>query len=191
MNKKLKIVFNSPIVLGFVTLCFAATLIGILTNGYATRLVFSNYRSSMKDPLTYLRFFSHAIGHSGWSHFLGNSLYILLLGPMLEEKYRAKLIVVTMLLTAFITGLINFIFFPGVMLCGASGIVFSFIVLASFTGFREREIPITFLLVAGIYIGQQIYEGVARNDNISNMAHIVGGLVGAVVGFLTNRKKRS
>lgn len=33
--------------------------------------------------------------------------------------------------------------------------------LASFTDFREGEIPITFILVAAIFIGQQAYEGIA------------------------------
>jgi GlpG protein len=60
--------------------------------------------------------------------------------------------------------------------------------LASFTGFKEGEIPLTFILVAAIYIGQQVYEGVALRDNISNMAHIVGGIVGAIVGYVLNRK---
>ena len=55
--------------------------------------------------------------------------------------------------------------------------------LASFTDFREGEIPITFILVAAIFIGQQVYEGIAVQNNISNMAHIVGGIVGAIIGY--------
>lgn len=82
----------------------------------------------------------------------------------------------------------NYIFFWNVALCGASGVVFAFIVLASFTGFRAGEIPLSFILVAIIFIGQQVYEGIAVQDNISNMAHIVGGIVGAVVGYNLNRK---
>ena len=75
-------------------------------------------------------------------------------------------------------------------LCGASGVVFAFIVLASFTGFREGEIPLSFILVTIIFIGQQVYEGIVLTDNISNMAHIVGGLVGAVIGYFLNKKGR-
>jgi GlpG protein len=67
-------------------------------------------------------------------------------------------------------------------------VVFAFILLTSFTGFRAGEIPITFLLVALIFIGQQIYEGVTIQDNISNTAHIVGGIVGAVLGYQLNRR---
>lgn len=35
------------------------------------------------------------------------------------------------------------------------------------------------------FVGEQVYEAFAVNDNISNMAHIVG----AVVGYTLNRKK--
>lgn len=91
-------------------------------------------------------------------------------------------------ITAVATALINYIFFSHVGLCGASGVVFAFILMTSFTEFKEGEIPLSFILVAVIYIGQQIYQGIAVVDNISNMAHIVGGIVGGVAGFILNRK---
>jgi GlpG protein len=53
---------------------------------------------------------------------------------------------------------------------------------------REGEIPLTFILVACIFIGQQVYEGIVVSDNISNTAHIIGGLVGSVAGYFLNRK---
>lgn len=62
--------------------------------------------------------------------------------------------------------------------------------LASFTDFREGEIPIIFILVAAIFIGQQVYEGIAVQNNISNMAHIVGGIVGAIIGYGLNVKSK-
>jgi GlpG protein len=107
---------------------------------------------------------------------------------MLEEKYGSAELAKVMAITALATGLVNYIFFWNVALCGASGVVFAFIVLSSFTGFKEGEIPLTFILVAVIFIGEQVYEGIAVQDNISNMAHIVGGIVGAVAGYGFNRK---
>ena len=184
----MKIKFNSPLVLSFALLSLAAMILNIVTGGVSNRLVFMTYHSSLADPLTYLRFFTHALGHSGWQHYIGNMSYILLLGPMLEEKYGAKKLLGAMALTALITGLVNYIFFPGVALCGASGVVFAFILMTSFTSFKKGEIPVTFILVALIYLGQQVYDGIFIKDNISNMAHIVGGIVGAVFGY-TMRKK--
>ncbi len=185
---RLSITFNAPVVLLFVLLCFLATLAGELTDGYATEKFFMAYHSSLLDPLTYLRLFTHVLGHSGWSHFIGNASYLLLLGPMLEEKYGGRNLAITIAVTALVIGLVHYIFFWNVAICGASGVVFAFILLASFTSFRDGEIPITFLLVAAIYLGQQIYNGLFTSDNISQLAHILGGIVGAVVGFACNRR---
>ena len=82
----------------------------------------------------------------------------------------------------------NYLFFPNVALCGASGVVFAFILLSSFTSFKEGEIPITFILVTVFFIGQQIYMGIAEQDDISNMAHIVGGMIGGMAGYVLNRE---
>ncbi len=189
MKKKLKITFNAPVVLGFMFLCAIATLAGQLTNGSSTRQLFMTYHSSLKDPFTYLRMITHVFGHSGWQHFLGNMTYILLLGPMLEEKHGSKMLMRIIALTALATGIVNYIFMWNTALCGASGVVFAFIILASFTGFKDGEIPLTFILVAAIYIGQQIIEGFTVTNDVSNLAHIIGGLVGAVTGYGLNRKK--
>ena len=107
---------------------------------------------------------------------------------MLEEKYKSTKIFEIILITAFITGLINYLFFWNIALCGASGIVFAFILLTSFTGFKNGEIPMTFILVTIIFIGQQIFDGLTVKDNISNISHIVGGMVGAFAGYNLNKK---
>ena len=189
MKKKFKITFNAPVTLVMVALCFIATLFGVITLGKSTQLVFMTYHSSLTNPMTYVRFFTHIFGHADWSHFIGNASYLLLLGPMLEEKHGAKELLEVIGITAVVTGILNYILFWNVALCGASGVVFAFIVLASFTGFKEGEIPLIFILVVIVFIGQQIYEGIMIQDNISNMAHIAGGIVGAIVGYGLNKKK--
>ena len=148
------------------------------------------YHSALLSPMTWLRAFTHIFGHADWAHLIGNMSYLLLLGPMLEEKYSSQTLAVIIAITAFITSLVNYIFFPSVALCGASGVVFTFILLSSFTSFKEGEIPITFILVAVFFIGQQILEGITVQDNISNMAHIVGGIVGGILGYGLNMKSR-
>jgi GlpG protein len=188
-KNRLKIVINAPAVILFITICFGATLAGILSGGTITSLLFRTSHTSLSNPLTYVRFVTHVFGHTGWSHFMGNASYILLLGPMLEEKYGSGALVKAIVITAVITALVNYIFFPNVALCGASGVVFAFILLTSFTGFRSGEIPLTFILITVIFIGQQVYEGVFIKDNISQISHIAGGAVGAVIGYFWNRKK--
>ena len=188
MKKKFSISYNAPVILTFMLICLAVMLIGYLTGGRSTLLFFMTYHSSLLNPFTYLRLFTHVLGHVGWEHFIGNASYILLLGPMLEEKYGSRTLIVIIGITALVTGLVNYAFFWDSGLCGASGVVFAFIVLASFTGFKEGEIPLTFILVAIIFIGQEIYNGIVLSDDIANSAHIVGGLVGGVIGYLLNKK---
>ena len=68
---------------------------------------------------------------------------------------------------------------------------FAFVLLTSFTAFREGEIPLTFILVALIYLGQQIWDAVTVRDNVSNLTHIIGGLIGGGAGYLLNMKTGS
>lgn len=189
MQKKLKITFNAPVVLIFTLICLIATVLGIITHNGSTKLLFMTYHSSLLNPMTYVRFVTHVFGHANWSHFMNNIAYILLLGPLLEEKYGKGEMIEMIVFTAAVTGVLNYIFFPGIVLCGASGVVFAFILLSSFTSFKEGEIPLTFIIVAVIYIGQEVYRGIAVDDNVSNLAHILGGVVGSMVGYAANRKK--
>ena len=185
-KKKLQVTFNAPIVLGLVAISFVATLLGYITNGALERSLFMTYHSALLSPLTWVRAFTHIFGHADWAHFAGNMSYLLLLGPLLEEKYGSRTLMSVVAITAVVTSIVNYIFFPAVALCGASGVVFAFILLSSFTSFREGEIPLTFILVAVFFIGQQVIDGLTIRDNISNMAHIVGGIVGGISGYRLN-----
>lgn len=187
---KSRISFNSPVILGFTAICFIAFILNFITLGASNDFVFSVYRSSLLNPLTYVRFIGHIFGHADFSHLMGNLMMILVLGPLLEEKYGRSDMIFVIVSTAVVTGLINFIFFPNVQLLGASGVVFAFILLSSFTGFEDGKIPFTFIIVAIIYIGEQVYSGIFIQDNISNLTHIVGGVVGSGFGFAINKVKR-
>ena len=135
--KRLKITFNAPVTLGFALISLAVLGLNILTRGRSNSLLFSTYHSSLLSPLTYMRFFTHVLGHSGWQHYAGNMMYIL---------------------------------------------------LASFTGFHDGEIPLSFILIAIIFIGQQVVDGIFVRDNVSNLSHIIGGVVGSVIGYNVNKK---
>ena len=186
MKKGLRITFNAPLVLGFALACSIVTLIGSLTGEPSTARLFATYSASPADPLMYVRLFTHVLGHAGFIHLVNNMAYILLLGPGLEEKYGAKNLLVVILVTAVITGVVHNLLFPNSALLGASGVVFAFILMTSFTEFREGEIPLTFILVALIYLGQQIWDGITVKDDISNLSHIIGGLVGGGAGWVLN-----
>lgn len=188
-GRKVSVSFNAPVILGFTILCFVVLILDQITRQATTNALFSVYRSSLLSPLTYVRFFGHVLGHAGWEHFIGNIMLILIVGPLLEEKYGSSNILFVILTTALVTGVIHFIFFPGVRLLGASGVVFALILLSSLTSITEGKIPLTFILVAVIYIGEQIYQGVFIKDNVSNLTHIVGGITGSCLGYVMYKHK--
>ena len=56
------------------------------------------------------------------------------------------------------------------------------ILLSSFPNVRAGEVPITFILVALLFLGKEIMESL-QNDNISQFAHVIGGICGSFFGF--------
>ena len=189
MSKKIQ--YNSPVILTFAIVSFGALILNMITKGWSNRLLFSVYRSSFGNPFTYVRLFGHVLGHSNLQHYTGNMMMILLLGPMIEERYGSITMLKMMGITAFVTGIINSLLFPRIALCGASGIVFLLIVLSSMVNFKEGEIPLTLILVLVVYLGEEIVNGVFSKDNISQLAHIIGGLCGCGFGFMIGAKRKN
>lgn len=190
LKRRIVIRFNAPVILSFALLSLLALVLGNLTNGATTYRYFSVYRSSLSDPLTYIRFFGHVLGHAGYDHYMGNMLLLLLVGPGIEEKYGHRTTALCIAVTAFVTGLVQFIFFPATALLGASGIVFMMIVLSSFTEMGKEGIPITLILVVVFYLGGELMDGLSALDNVSQLTHIVGGICGLVFGFTIKKRRR-
>ena len=86
-GKKIRLSFNSPVILGFTLACFIVLILDKVTGSASTLALFSVYRSSLASPFTYIRFFGHVLGHASWDHFFGNIMMLLVVGPLLEEKY--------------------------------------------------------------------------------------------------------
>ena len=189
MKRRLVIRFNAPVILSFALLSLLALVLGTLTNDATTYRFFSVYRSSLSDPLTYVRFFGHVLGHAGYEHYMGNMLLLLLVGPGIEEKYGHKTTALCIAITALVTGLVQFIFFPTTVLLGASGVVFMMIVLSFFTEMGKEGIPITLILVVIFYLGGELIDSLTTADNVSRLTHIVGGLCGLVFGFSIKRRR--
>ena len=179
-----KFQYNAPVILTLTLLCAASLVLNVITGGASNRAVFMVYRSRLLDPMQYVRLFTYVLGHADYSHFLNNFTVILLVGPMLEEKYGSKPLLKMMAMTALITGLVQIIFFPHTALLGASGIAFMLILLSSFANYQKGRIPITLILVALIYLSGEIVRGIGNpNDNISQMGHIIGGICGTLFGW--------
>ena len=101
-----------------------------------------------------------------------------------------KRILLAIALTALVTGLVLWFFFPNGALMGASGVVFMLIVLASFAGMRTGTIPLTLILVLILYLGGEIFQAVTGSAGLAQLTHIAGGVLGMIFGFTWSRGKR-
>ncbi|MBE6345198.1 MAG: rhomboid family intramembrane serine protease [Spirochaetaceae bacterium] len=195
-TQKLHISYNAPVTLTFsllavVILLIDQFLVKNLINSIftATGKVGSEFAFNWKSPLDYIRLFTHVLGHTNWEHLINNLSFILLLGPLLEERYGSGILLLMISITAFVTGVLNACF-TSTGLLGASGIAFMMILLSSFTTISKNQIPLTFILIVLLYMGKEIFTGI-KSNNISSMAHIVGGLCGSMFGFIGSSSRRT
>ena len=182
----MRISYNSPVILTFALIC---TAVFFMDQFLANQLMpyFAVGTQFSAHPLMIFSLFSHVIGHGSIEHLLGNMTFILLIGPIIEEKYGSSKTLLMIAATALITGLINVMFFSTGLL-GASGIVFMLILLVSFTNVTDGKIPLTFTLVALLFIGKEVIQSM-QADHVSQAAHIIGGLCGSVFGFILGKNK--
>lgn len=184
--KKIKLEYNSPVVLTFTIISIAVFFmdklipIGLMDNFF---VYYGGY-----SALDIVRMFLYPLGHGSMDHLLGNMTFILLIGPMLEEKYSSKTIALLMLVTTLTIGISHLLFINSGIL-GASGIVFMMIILSSFTNMKKDSIPVTFILVAILFLGKEIYNGMFVNNNVSEIAHILGAVIGMIHIMIRNLKK--
>lgn len=183
-----RIRYNAPFTITFALISLLALIVNDRTGGTANRLLFGVYRAPLNDLLTYVRAFTHVLGHSSFAHYSGNITLMLVLGPTLEERYGSANIFKLSALTALVAGVAHCMLYSNVMLLGASGIVFMMILLSSVGGARDGSIPLTLILVAALYIGGEIVNGMLSRDDISQLSHIIGGVCGAVFGMAQARR---
>ena len=177
--------YNSIVILSYFFLSLSACFLNFLTKGKSNKLLFSNYRSSFFSPLTYIRLFTHSLGHSNFDHFVHNFLYILLLGPLMEEKYGSINLLFMFLITSLVVSLFNIIF-SNYSIKGASANVYMLIVLSSFTNISNNKIPLTFILICLFYVVSEVKNSLSKknkNDHTYYAGHILGAICGAVFGF--------
>jgi len=194
----LKIRYNSPVVLTFSLICLVVYLIDLIVSvgvgpnelGRITSTFFmlpGNF--SWANPMDLLRMLTYTMGHANQAHIIGNMSIFLLIAPIMEEKYGSGKILLMMVLTALVTAFLQIMLFSSGLL-GASGIVFMFIVLVSFADARKGSIPLTFILVVLFFIGQEIIHSMQDNQ-VSEYAHIMGGIMGGFFGIVFNENQKS
>jgi GlpG protein len=182
----MKLTFNSPFSLIYTLLSVAVFFI-FIANGSHTEFFTLNGTVQPEKIEWYAGIIGYAFGHANFPHLLGNFTTLLLIGPLVEHHYGTKKLILISLITIIVTAVIHILFWDHRLL-GASGVVFMLIILSSLIPSKGKEIPLTFILIVLLFLGEEIYEAF-KPSNVSRFAHITGGLLGAVFGFYLNAKK--
>lgn len=83
---------------------------------------------------------------------------------------------------------------PAAIQLGASGVVFSLILLNSLLAVRVGKIPLTFVCQVVLWIYKEVVEGLWSSwmgevGGTSNCAHLSGALVGTIFGFKLHQER--
>ena len=167
--------------MAFALISTVVLALSLLISDQITSFLVTRGTFNYADWTSYHGFITHIFAHADWGHLFGNFVFILLLGPLLEEKFGSGRLLLMILVTALLTGVINVILFDDNLL-GASGIVLMLITLGSYANAQKGRIPLTFVLVVVLFFSQEI-ESALTQDNISHFAHILAGMAGSVFGF--------
>ncbi len=176
----MKLTFDAPVILSFTFLSLLVLGVKFIAGEHVFWLFTSPAHFDFAAPTDYIRLFSYSLGHANWQHFLANFSLALLLGPILEKRFGSWWLLLLMSITILTTALLHAAFFSE-RLTGISGVVFMFITLVPLQQMEKGKLPLTFVLILLIYLGQEFFR-VFRHDEISQFAHLMGGGMGILLG---------
>ncbi len=174
--------YNSVVVLSYFLISLIVLILNTIFKGKVNKFL-AIRKGSLLNPMTYIRLVTTGLCHSNWSHFRNNFIMILLIGPILEEKYGSIPILKMLIITTIISSLVHLFIYESSAI-GASDNVYMLIVLCSVVNITEGKIPITLILIFLFYVADEIIKQFSnRKDNISHDSHIVGAICGFIFGY--------
>lgn len=193
---KLKFVYDAPVTLSFAlvallifvldTFAFKGSFSGqwLLTptaEGGVLPFAFSDFRSIV-------RLFLHVFGYTDAPFLICNLIFILLLGPSMEERYGSVIIGIMIFVAALFSGVLNACFCK-VPACGAEPIVFMLVLLCTMMHLSRSNISASSLAVIALFICMLVLR---KNPNgvVGVVIIAAGGLCGSLFAFLTSPKAR-
>lgn len=183
------ITIEAPVIVGYCVICVVIHLLSsTILPGFSIFLGFDSH-FNMRNPLHYFRLFSQVFAHSSMSHLKGNMTYLLLVGPPTEARFGSKAIVKVIRAVAISSGVSHLVLGrANTRQLGASGVVFSLIMMSTFICAKMDRIPISVILIGILYLGEELVELFGGEGGVSHHAHLVGGIVGAIIGFRSLRQ---
>lgn len=226
MKKKIKISlklpfkfsYDAPITLTFVFLSiFLCILNSVAFKGNLDNYFLASPTSAggtmpfdLKNFASYVKLIFYFLGAAGWTSLFANLLFVLLLGPQIEEYYGSVIIGIMMIVSSLFSGVLNACFCK-MPLQGPLSVVFMLIFLNAFISFSKKKVPFSFFAVFILYIlflifemksvkqsalstdGKEILVNVFTSGEIALKIAVcfAGGLCGSLFAFLASPKTRA
>ncbi|MBR3198389.1 MAG: rhomboid family intramembrane serine protease [Bacilli bacterium] len=174
--------YNSVVIISYFMICLIVLILNTILNGKVNKFL-SIRKGSLLNPMTYIRLITSGLCHSNWTHFRNNFIMILLVGPLLEEKYGSIPLLEMLLITTAISSLLHLFIYENSAI-GASDNVYMLVVLCSIVNITEGKIPITLILIFLFYVADEIIKLLKnKKDNVSHDSHIIGAICGFIFGY--------
>jgi membrane associated rhomboid family serine protease len=189
-----KIEIDAPVTISFCFICVVVQLFNFLIGDnllfYFCVPSFSHF--PVYSVVSYVRMVTSVVGHTSWDHLFRNMVNILLVGPACETHFGGATLIKIATLTALASSTAFILFGPAnSSQLGASGVVFTLILLGSLVRVRDGYVPLTFICQALIWCTKELVGVFFFNDNISHIAHIAGAVVGTMAGYHLKPRKSS
>lgn len=206
-KKSFRVTYDAPVTLSFI---FVTAIIFLLDQfvfkGNISRkalICMGTSRGNIfnyTDPLSYVRIFAHVFHANTWINMISNATFLLLLGPVLEERYGSLVIGLTIFLSTLVSGVLAT--FSPTPVSGPAGIIFLFILLSTISSFEKRNLSLSSILLFILYSAFVFTQGYERNiatipgnkiiiffkANIPSFMALISGITGSIAGFLTAPK---
>jgi membrane associated rhomboid family serine protease len=141
---------------------------------------------AFSDFPSILRLFIHVFGYSQNEILICNLIFILLLGPQMEERYGSVIIGIMIFVSSLFSGVLNACFCKNAV-CGAEPIVFMLILLWTMMQLSRSKISASAIAVIALFITMLVFR---KNPNgvVGLVVIAAGGLCGSLFAFLTSPK---
>lgn len=205
MAKKnsLKFIFDSPVVLVFSVVSTVIFISDLILKLNLSEKIFecpgakSVPAFDFKSALSYVKLVIYPFGGENSTSFFLNIGFILLLGPVLEERYGSIMLALMIFITSLVGGVLTACVSTfGIYGCG--GIVFMMIILSVLSVFIKKQLPVSWIFIFTLYLAFSLFSGKKisgfmpfMQNNVPVFIQLASGICGSLFGFFVCPKKRS
>lgn len=196
-NFNLKFSYDAPVSQTFVIITVAIFLLDLLVfklklnTSYliAPTSAAGNLPFSLKEPLSWVRLLFYIFGGTDKALLFTNLLFVILIGPTMEERYGSIIIGLMFFVSAMFTGVLN------VCACkfgisGCSSVVFMLLILNALMFFTKKTVSATSITMILLFVCREFF---IQNPNgiAGTLITLAGGLCGSLFAFIASPKARA